>query len=153
MGSLGSFLIIIFSSSLSSRPLAVSFSTVPLYFSQQHQQRIKSTHWVECVGWYVFGEPTNREIFVFRMKWASVFVVLKERQRESWCHSKCVEGFFDFQEGWMTIWQGLRGRGRKGFDADSQQKLILHTNSYLSPPHFSSLVSVLIRFLHLVQHP
>lgn len=49
-------------------------------------------------------------------------VIEGETKRGSWCHSECVEGFFDFQEGSMTVWQGLRGHGRKSFDADCRQK-------------------------------
>lgn len=76
--------------------------------------------------------------FSLKMKCACVSGLLKERQRESWCHSKSVEGFFDFQEGSMTIWQGLRGHGWIPLMLTVNKRLLLHTNSCLSSPLFAS---------------
>lgn len=69
----------------------------------------------------------------------------RETKRGSWCHSECGEGFFDFQEGSMTVWQGLRGHGRKSFDADCRQKASttykwLFILSFFSPPSCSPLL-------------
>lgn len=77
----------------------------------------------------------------------------RETKKESLCHSERVDVFFDFQEGSMTIWQGLRGHGRKSFDADCRQKAsTTHEQLFIFSSMFSlssiNAWAVLIRLLH-----